>query len=155
MGLLMSVVSHELLEMPGARWKLLIRPLTVAGIIILIFINIYIYTDTLKHRTYAIRDTNEYLSHQLKKEDIVLGAWAPSLTWDSKSKALPVWNNFLNYKDPVTNFKPRVIIAETDEQDSEQAWSSQGINLKDLADSVKTVRISQWEMRIYWLKPGI
>ncbi|NTV83206.1 MAG: hypothetical protein HGA23_02760, partial [Bacteroidales bacterium] len=112
MGLLMSVVSKELLEMPASRWKLLIRPLTIAGLIILAFINIYNYADTLKHRTYAIRDTNEYLSNHLNQEDIVLGAWAPSLTWDSKSKALPVWNNFLNYKDPISTLKPEVIVAE-------------------------------------------
>jgi len=152
MGLLMSVVSLELLAWPVARTRPFLRVITIVVLIIMISINVFNYFNTLHHRTYKIRETNEYIASGLQPNDIVLGAWAPSLTWDSRSKALPVWNNFLNFKDPVIKFKPRVVIAETDEQDSEQAWSSQGINLQGLADSVKTVKIGQWEVRIYWLK---
>ena len=129
------------------------RILTISMLFTMTAINVYAYIDTFRHRTYAIRETNEYLAQNLTQNDLVLGAWAPSLTWGSKSRALPVWNNFLNYLDPITKFKPKVIIAETDEQDSEQAWSGQGINLQELSDSVKTVRIGQWEVKIYWLKP--
>jgi hypothetical protein len=118
-------------------------------------INGYNYIDTFRHRTFVIRNANEYLARSLQPNDVVLGAWAPSLTWDSKSKALPVWNNFLNYKDPIIKFQPKAVIAETDEQDSEQAYTSQGINLQDLADSTKTVKIGQWKVKIYWLKPEI
>ncbi len=157
MGLLMSIVSYELLSWPTARTRtrIIMRTITIAVLFIMTAINGYHYIDTFRHRTFVIRDTNEYLAQTLAQNDLVLGAWAPSLTWDSKSKALPVWNNFLNYQDPVTKFKPKVVIAETNEQDSEQAWSSQGINLKELSDSTKTVRIGQWELVIYWMKPQI
>jgi hypothetical protein len=124
---------------------------SIAMVGVMTAINGYNYYDAVIHRTFVIRDCNEVLARSLSKNDLVLGAWAPSLTWDSRSIALPVWNNFLNYKDPVDTFKPAVIIAETDEQDSEQAWSGQGINLRDIADSVSTVRIGQWDIRIYWL----
>jgi hypothetical protein len=151
MGLLISVVSHELLTVSFKRGRMLVRTAAVAIISIIVFINIYNYTDTLQHRTYSISETNEYLARSLGPDDIVLGAWAPSLTWSSKSRALPVWNNFLNYEDPVNTFKPGVIIAEIDEQDSEQAWSGQGINLREIADSSRTVRIGQWDLVIYWI----
>lgn len=151
MGLLVSIVLHELLTVLITRGKLPVRISATLIIIILSIINLYNYADTLQHRTYAIRDTNAYLARHLEKGDVVLGAWAPSLTWQSGSRALPVWNSFLNYQDPLGTFNPKVIIAETNEQDSEQAWSGNGINLKEIADSSRTVKIGQWELVIYWL----
>ena len=150
MGLLMSVVMVEVIQWPFSRTRMIARILIISVIFTLTIINIYNYADTLKHRTYVIKDTNEYLARSLTQNDLVLGSWAPSLTWESKSKALPVWNHFLNYQDPVNKFRPRVIIAETDEQDSEQAWSSQGIKLQEISDSTKTVKIGHWNVRIYW-----
>ncbi|NTV85037.1 MAG: hypothetical protein HGA23_12195, partial [Bacteroidales bacterium] len=47
--------------------------------------------------------------------------------------------------------KPEVIVAESDEKDSEQAWKSQGINLKEISDSSKMIKIGQWEVGIYFL----
>jgi hypothetical protein len=152
MGLLMSVVLQELFMWPVPRTRLLARIMAITAILIMITINAYNYIDTLNHRTFAIRDTNKYLAARLQPGVVVLGAWAPSLTWDSKSKALPVWNNFLNYQDPITKYHPRVVIAETDEQDSEQAWSGQGINLQALSDSSGTLQIGHWDVRIYWMK---
>jgi 4-amino-4-deoxy-L-arabinose transferase-like glycosyltransferase len=152
MGLLMSVVLTELMGWPIPRTWILARTGAIAVILILTCINVYNYIDTLHNRTYMIRDANKYLAAGLQPGDVVLGAWAPSLTWDSKAKALPVWNNFLNYQDPITKYHPRVIIAETDEQDSEQAWSGHGIDLKALSDSSKTVRVGHWDLVIFWMK---
>ena len=151
MGLLMSIVLHELIIWPAQRRRFLVRIIAITAILSMISINAYNYIDTLNNRTFAIQNANEYLAASLQPGDVVLGAWAPSLIWHTGSKALPVWNNFLNYQDPINKFHPKVVIAETDEQDSEQAWSSQGINLKEMADSTKTVRIGHWEVRIYWI----
>jgi hypothetical protein len=152
MGLLMSVVLAELFTNPAEKLKLYARSLAVMMLLIMTAINGYNYIDTLNNRTYAIRDANEYLARSLNKDDVILGAWAPSLTWASGSKTLPVWNHFLNYQDPIANFHPRAVIAETDEQDSEQAWSSQGIDLRALSDSTRTVKIGKWDLRIFWIK---
>jgi hypothetical protein len=151
MGLLMSIVLFELMHWPVARTRNLVRWATVAVITVMTAINGYNYFDAINHRTYVISDTNKYLATHLAKDDVVLGAWAPSLTWDSRSRAIPVWNNFLNYQDPVSKFHPKAVVAEIDEQDSEQAWSSQGISLQELSDSVRTVKIGQWEVIIYWM----
>jgi hypothetical protein len=152
MGLVMSVVLAEMLTLEPHRLRNLVRISALILIISLAAINGYNFIDTIRNRTFAIRDTNEYLADRLRPGDVVLGAWAPSLTWDARSKSIPVWNNFLNYKDPIIKFKPRAIIAETDEQDSEQVWSTQEIDLSAISDSSKTVRIGQWEMKIYWMK---
>jgi len=151
MGLLMSLVLFELISVKKQRQSMIFRPLAVLSILVLLCINIFIYKDSLQHRNYVIRDTNLYLSKYISKNDVVLGAWAPSLTWKSGSKALPVWNHFLNYRDAVNQFNPSVIIAESDEQDSEQAWKSQGINLSLISDSTKSVRIGNWDLIVYWL----
>jgi hypothetical protein len=152
MGLLMSIVLNELLVISAIRWKLPFKLAVISVIFFLVAINLYNYTDSLQHRKFAIKEANKYLARHTSEGQVVLGAWAPSLTWESKSKAIPVWNNFLNYKDPVVAYHPEVIIAETDEQDSEQAWSGQGIMLKELADSSRTVEIGQWKINIYWMK---
>jgi hypothetical protein len=151
MGLLISVVMNELLNIKASQWKLPVQIITTGTIIFLAAFNVYSWQDSLRHRTYVIRDANAYLASHIGKNDVVLGAWAPSLTWQSGSKALPVWNHFLNYEDPVTTFKPSAILAETDEQDSEQAWSEQGIDLKEISDSSKLIKIGHWDLVIYWL----
>jgi hypothetical protein len=152
MGLLMSVVINEMLQMNFIHKKIPAKPLAVSFLLILFTINIYNYSDELTHRTYAIREANRYLAQHLTKNDLVLGTWGAALTWESGSKALPVWNNFLNYKDPIYTYHPKLVVSETDEQESEQAWKSQGIDLKSLSDSVKVVRIGQWNVGMYWLK---
>lgn len=156
MGLLMSIVMGEILlrrkaggSLPGAVW---LKAIAIAVSILLISINIWQYRSTLERRTYVIRDINRYLAEHLEPGDLVIGAWAPSLTWESRARALPVWNNFLNFQDPVLTFNPRVVISEKDEQDSEQAYKSQGISLEGLSDSTKTARIGQWDVMIYWMK---
>jgi len=156
MGLLISIVLNEIIsfrEESGKRARLLtmMKTAAICLILLLLSINITNYFKTLERRNYAIRDTNAYLAERLNPGDLAIGAWAPSLTWKSKAKAIPVWNHFLNYNDPVNRFNPRAVIAETDEQDSEQAYRSQGIILDDLADSTKIVTIGQWEVGIYWV----
>jgi hypothetical protein len=152
MGLMISIVAAELWSISEGKNRLIIRIPVTVGLSVIFIINIFNYFDTLQHRSYAIRDANEYLARNLTKNDIVIGAWSPSLTWDSKARAIPVWNNFLNYKDPINTFKPKAIISETDEQDSEHAYKSQGINLMEVSDSSRTVTIGQWTVSIYWVK---
>jgi hypothetical protein len=157
MGLLMSIVIHEVLtnkkmDEAGQKIRHWLKPVALFSLIVLISINLYNYFSTLNHRTYVIRDLNAYFAETLDPDDIVLGAWGPSLTWDCKSRAYPVWNHFLNFKDPINTFKPRVVLTETDEQDAEQTYKSQGINLAVLADSTRTVRIGQWDVVIYWMR---
>jgi hypothetical protein len=157
-GLTVSVVLSELLKKSersevGRFFSNLFKIFSYIIILSLLTINIFNYVSTIQKREYKIRDANNYMAKTIKEDDIVIGAWAPSLTWDCKARAFPVWNNFLNYKDPVNRYHPRAIVSETDERDSEQAYKSQGINLPEISDSTKTVRIGQWEVVVYYLNP--
>lgn len=159
MGLLISVVLSEALKIASRTggnkvFPLISRVSVYIIIAILLLTNLLNYLKTYQGREYKIRDTNKYLAQTVKRDDVVIGAWAPSLTWDCKARALPVWNNFLNFQDPVNRYRPRVILSETDEKDSEGVYKSQDINLVEISDSTKTIKIGQWDVCVYWLSPA-
>lgn len=113
--------------------------------------HLYNWYQSYQSRTFALKEINRYLSSYDFGERPVAGAWAPSLTWENKATSLPVWNHYFNDSATLSTIHPKVIVAETDEADSEQAFKSRGINLELLADSVKTVKVNHWELKIYWL----
>lgn len=135
----------------GLRNKLKISIATLIVLVITI-ININDYIKVLQRRTFAIKSANEYIAQGYEGKGPVLGAWAPSLTWKSDARALPVWDAFLNYKEPIAQFNPEIVIAESDEEDSNQAYLKQGIDLKQSADSSKSFTIGKWNVVIYWMK---
>jgi hypothetical protein len=156
MGLIIAIVIHELIIsenlLKGKYLKMLARPAIIIWIVIFFILNLSDYGRSLKNRTYHIREANHYLATTLGKEELSIGAWAPSITWGSKSKAIPVWGGFLNDEDPLNQLRPRVVVSEPDEQDSEQAYSNQGIDLLSESDSLRTFQIGNWAVNVYWLK---
>jgi hypothetical protein len=82
-----------------------------------------------------------------------LGAWAPSLTWNTSAHAIPVWGGYMNDKNPLQAFHPRVIITESDEKDNDQCYSKQNIRLTNFADSVKSFVVGNYVLDIYWISP--
>ena len=124
------------------------------GIAILFLIaNSLQYSFLLQRRTYHIEAINQYLSATLKKRDQpVMGPWAPTATWDCKAKCIPVWKDFMNDKDLINRFHPQAILSEPDESESNQAYSSQGINLAQLADSTHSFQLGRWQVIVYWLR---
>jgi hypothetical protein len=154
MGLAVSIVLHHLLTLKSTRLKpswtaWLLKGAAFSGVVALLVINTSGYFQALERRSYVIRQANEYVAHIAGPGDVVIGAWAPTLTWKSKSLAKPVWNHFLNYKDPIQTFQPKMIISEPDERDSESAYSSQGIVLDSLDTGARTFRIGQWDVKAF------
>ena len=118
--------------------------------------NFYEYLSILQRRQYSILYINQYFSNTFQdKNSVVLGAWAPSLTWDSKVISKPVWNHYINDTN-ILEQHPRVIISEPDEAESNQAYSSHGINLAAHADSIRSFTIGKWNVNVFWMKgePG-
>ena len=151
MGMVISLVIAELWHAYHGRMRIIARTASLVIVVSLTVFNFYNYFFSLTHRSFVIRDTNKYLAAHIDRSDLVLGTWAPCLTWDAKAKAIPVWNHFLNYQDPITTFHPKAIISEPDEQESEQAYKSQGINLVSISDSSRVVKIGDWEVEIFWV----
>jgi len=56
----------------------------------------------------------------------------------------------MNDKDVFTRFRPQVILSEPNEDESNHASSSQGIDLKAMADSTRSFRIGKWDVDAHW-----
>lgn len=129
--------------------------LRYAGIFLLVnfmLLNSIHYCSMYSRRQYNIAFANAYFAQCLAgKDDLVLGPWAPSLTWSSQAISKPVWRDFMNDKD-IFGQHPRVIISEPDEEESNQAYSTQGIDLTEHADSVRNIAIGRWKIDIYWMQ---
>jgi hypothetical protein len=156
MGLVIAVVIYELYRLnlaSGKRWPgLLKKPVLIAWMAILTAINLADYSAAYTSRKYAIQEAIQYLVDKTDKNDVVIGAWAPSLTWQAGSRAMPVWKGFLNDRDPLKEFQPAAVISEPDEADSEQAYLEQGTDLSNSSDSIRTMDIGPWKVNIYWIK---
>ncbi len=154
MGFLISVVLAEVIS---GKYEYKKKPVfnyrTLAFLIIgmLFILNLSTYFRTYQRRSFQIKELNEYFAGYKFGDRPVLGAWAPSLTWECKARALPVWNDFLNYQSPLATFHPPIVISEPDQEDSNQAYSSQGINLNQASDSVRTSHVGKWILNIYWI----
>jgi len=153
MGMLMSVVLLELFRLKGRSWYLITAKVMLALVLVSFGIrNASVYYETYKRRTFTIKELDNYFARYEYAGKPIMGTWAPSLTWKSRVMTLPVWKDFLNDKDIIKKYQPAVIIAEHDEEDSNQAYSLQGIDLNSLADSVRTVKVNAWTLKIYWIK---
>ncbi|MEO6168683.1 MAG: hypothetical protein ABIO46_13605, partial [Chitinophagales bacterium] len=150
-GFLSSVVISELIFQQHKKIQF-----RYAGLILLtVFFlkNSFDYFLMLSNRQYNISTINHYFSATLagNKKEIVLGPWAPSLTWDSKIISKPVWYQFMNDEN-ILQQNPRTIISEPDESESNQAYSLHHINLAEEADSIHNFSVGQWKVVIYWMR---
>ncbi|HRZ76641.1 MAG TPA: hypothetical protein P5248_04690, partial [Bacteroidales bacterium] len=87
----------------------------------------------------------------IKGHDLLLRAWAASACWGTHAVTKPVWNGYFNYEDPLGRFQPVLILSETDEEESDEAWRSQGIDLNAAADSVRVFPLWRYEVGMYWI----
>lgn len=154
-GFTISLILAEAFEgksMLPDMVKKIFRYSAVFIVMSVLILQVVSYQKTLSNRTFEIREVNRYLASCSGEEDTVIGAWAPSFTWKSNSRSFPVWNGFLNFQDPLNSFHPRAIVSEPDEEDSNQAYLHQSIDLNLISDSVKTFKIGLWDVNIYWVK---
>lgn len=123
----------------------------VTLLLLFLFTNSISYISLLSSRQYSILEANNYFTNTLNEDQLAMGPWTPSLTWDSKAICKPVWLNFMNDKN-IFGKNPNVILSEPDEDDSNQAYSDQGINLTQHADSIHSFTIGHWIINAYWIK---
>jgi hypothetical protein len=125
---------------------------TITVSLLLLIGQISIYTKLINERTFAIRDINLYFAHDKLENNLALGAWAATCTWNSKCNSMPIWDQYFNYKSPLTNLKPNLIIIEKNEEDCSLLFKNNQIDLTHLSDSTKNFRIGDWDLTAYWIK---
>jgi hypothetical protein len=153
MGLIMALVINESFFTKGKNAPAILIKVFSVLILIASGINNFIdYSSSYKNRSYSISNVDNYLSHYNFKKKPVIGAWAPSLSWNCEALTYPVWKDYFNDIDVIKMQDPAVIITETDEEDSNQAFSSRGITLDSYADSIKYFTINRWKIKLLWIK---
>lgn len=117
-----------------------------------LFFNLKNYQNAYERRTYDIRKINQYLAQYEFGDQPIIGAWAPSLTWKTEAKTYPVWKDYFNDKNILTEQKPIIIISELDESDSNQTYQSQNIQIDQHADSIRYFHIHNFKLKILWMR---
>jgi hypothetical protein len=65
---------------------------------------------------------------------------------------MPIWDQYFNYKSPLTNLKPNLIIIEKNEEDCSLLFKNNHIDLNTVSDSTKNFRIGDWDLTSFWIK---
>ena len=128
-----------------------VKYVLIFSVIVLSVKNLSDYYNSYKIRTHNIVLVNSYLGKYNLKNATIVGAWAPSLCWNSKALCFPIWKDYFNDKDVLKLYSPTVVIAETNEEDSNGAFASNGIAIDTYADSIKYFTINHWKVKLLWI----
>jgi len=108
--------------------------------------------DAYGRRTYEIKTANDYLLKYDWHNKTIAGVWAPSLTWKTSARVIPVWSG---YADPQTFFKsyhPPLIIGEDDDDASDNFFIGNGFDLDNMSDSVRYFHTWRYQLKFFWMK---
>lgn len=119
--------------------------LLITGIVI--WNGTFLYESYMR-RTKDLQQVSDYLSSKELQGKTVIGPWAPSVTWRTKARTLPVWQGFLN-DDAVMDAD--VVITEVDQEDSDASYHYEGYSLESMADSVRYFTVWRYELAVYWM----
>ncbi len=155
MALWMSIVICMALDNIPAVEKLKTISLNIAaGLLILtpaLLGNTFNFKRLLNGRTF----NSQSIIHNYENQDFngqtIVGVWATSLIWNPTAHVIPVWKNFLNDDEILEKVKPPLIITEENEADSEQVFSSRGIDLKAISDSSAQYQYGKYKVEFYFM----
>ena len=78
-----------------------------------------------------------------------MGTWASSLLRDSKAITIPFFEDYINHKNIVKRFNPKIIIFEEIEKD---VLIKDNIDIVKISDSIVPMKIGKYQLKIAWLK---
>lgn len=113
--------------------------------------HMYSYFSSYQRRTFQVRDINQYMRNYTQIDLVVIGPWAPTISWNSRIKSLPVWKDFLNDRKIKDTFHPDIVVTEPGEADSDGAFCADQFDVVNESDSVKKIWIGKWPVHIYWM----
>jgi hypothetical protein len=130
----------------------LLYRLSLVGVIALMSMHFYNYSGAFMNRTYQVKTINDYMKNYDTRSMVVLGPWAPTVTWNTHMRSLPVWKDFLNYEHIKMDYNPDIVVTEPGEADSDGAFCADNFDIVNESDSVKKIWIGKWPVHIYWMK---
>lgn len=120
-----------------------------------VFANINQYFNSYQSRKYVLAEANLFVEKYTAEGCPVAGAWGPSLTWNTRSLSVPVWKDYFNDKNTMDKFKPCIVVAELNEEDSGEAWKLQGVDLSTWSGASYDFSIRDWKVRIFVSKEKV
>ncbi|MBN1356103.1 glycosyltransferase family 39 protein [bacterium] len=51
-------------------------------------------------RTYSVLEASRYIGRMVPEDSVIAGQWAPELCLENRCTAVPMWKDFVNYRDP-------------------------------------------------------
>ena len=118
-----------------------------------LFFNMEFNQKAYNRRTYEIKTITDYLYKYNWNEKTIAGVWAPSLTWNTKAKVIPVWKSSFTTNELFNTINPAMIITEADEAEAEQYYTNSGIDLKAVSDSCKKFELWRYNIELFWMYP--
>ncbi|HRZ49749.1 MAG TPA: hypothetical protein P5338_10180, partial [Bacteroidales bacterium] len=104
--------------------------------------------EAIGRRTYDLRAVNRYIRQYPWEGKTITGAWGPSAAWGTKARVFPVWYGFVNDDRAMD---ARMVIAESDQEDSDRSLMMQGIDIYTAADSSRRFPIWRYQVDFYWI----
>lgn len=132
--------------------NLIFKVLAVVFVLIFFAQSASQYYRSYNSRTYSVHYANIYFEKLASPSDVMIGPWATSLNWKSKSYAVPIWHGFLQDNDILGHYKPDFILSEPSQVESNYAYKISGIDLYENADSIKQFQIAKWEVNVFKTK---
>lgn len=105
-------------------------------------------SEAIGRRTYDLRAVNRYLRQYPWEGKTITGAWGPSAAWGTKARVFPVWYGFVNDDRAMD---ARMVIAESDQEDSDRSLLMQGIDIRTASDSSRRFPIWRYQVDFYWI----
>ena len=134
------------------RFKYVFMLVALGGLLYLVSENSKNLKRLFSERTYAMKELSSYIKTTITRNGIIVGNWAPSLTWEVANETMIVASHFLNDEKIFTSVKPVAIITEEDEADSEGAFRNMSIDLFAKSDSIKYAKVGRWQLEVFRIK---
>lgn len=125
-----------------------------SGMFLVLLANAWLYGHALLGRTFVIRQAQLELNAAQEWEGkVVVGAWASSLFWGTEAVTKPVWAGYFNDRNILSSLHPVAIVTEPDEDNSDRAFSKDGITFSQ--PPLYSYKIANWQVNVHILgKPA-
>jgi hypothetical protein len=127
------------------------RAFAIPALTIMLLLAAFQLSHTLEawqRRSHDLREVNRYMKNYDWNGETITGTWAASISWQTRAKVLPLWRDFMN-EDKVSG--SRMLVAESDQDDSKGSLANAGSDLTVQADSVKRFPLWRYSVDLIWL----
>ena len=98
--------------------------------------------ENFQNRKFTLINSQQKMKNYIHKNEVVLGAYASSLCWNTGCETHYINDTASNGKNIFTCFTPDYVICDSAEYDIGKAFSAQHVNIHDFATPLDTFRFS-------------